>query len=138
MIPGDAENLKPLENGVYQLKKDVINNGMISIEANTVVRLIVDVRDNWIKIYGYKANEELLLADRYLIVYMFDADFQKKKYTREEFDVTFNEFLKPYTGEIPKAKTAKAGATPVKGKAPVKGKPGDNGTPPPPPRGGRK
>lgn len=139
MIPGDAESLKPLEQGTYQIKKDIINNGLISLEANTVVRLVLEVKDSWIKVYAYRAGEDLLVADRYLAIYLFQDDFPNKKFNREDFDKKFNEFLKPFTGEIPKAKAVKAKDAPGpggKGMAPPQGKQGDKGAPPPR-RGGK-
>jgi len=138
IIPGDADSLKPLERGTYQIKKDIINNGIFAIEANTVVRLIVEVKDSWVKVYAYKAGEDLLFADRYLVIYLFEDDFSKKKFNKQEFDQKFDEVLKPFTGEIPKAKTVKAKDAPGdKGMAPPKGKKDDNGAPPPR-RGGKK
>lgn len=86
----EAEKLKVYEsvNGSYQdyiLLVEVDRNDLV-LNKGERVRIIIVSGDEWIKVYAYRANEDLLKSMRFLILQMFNDDFPDKKFDREKFD----------------------------------------------------
>ncbi len=73
--------LKGYETGEYKLKKDVSRDD-IQLKKGDIVKLIVKTGDDSIRIYCYSVKEEILKAERILILYVFEDDF-----TGEIFDI---------------------------------------------------
>jgi type II secretion system-associated lipoprotein len=70
--------LKKLEENVYVLKADA-GEGSRLLRKGDRVKLFVATGKDFIKIYCYPADSDLLKAERTLIVYLFDEDFENKK-----------------------------------------------------------
>lgn len=87
----DVEKLKVYEsaNGIsqdYILLQDVERNNM-TLAKGERVRIIIVTNDEWIKVYAYKASDDILKSVRFLILHMFNDDFPESKFDREKFDV---------------------------------------------------
>jgi len=80
----EQPGLRELENAVYILHEDVEMGG-ISLKKNQEIRLVVNGGDDWIKVYGYPANEDKLRAPRVLIVYLFPEDFKDELFDMDVF-----------------------------------------------------
>ena len=79
-ITDDQSNaIKNLEKNIYVLKEDAGEGNKLIKKAENI-KLYVSTGKNFIKIYCYPANTDLLKAEKTLIVYMFDEDFENKKF----------------------------------------------------------
>lgn len=69
----------------FVLQSDLIR-GNLTFPKDTSVKLIVNIADDWIKIYAYRSDEELLKSNRLLLFYMFRKDFPDEKFSQEYLD----------------------------------------------------
>jgi type II secretion system-associated lipoprotein len=120
MKPEDVNSLKGLEKDRYQMKTDVLNNGMVVLKNGMIIRISVQSSSTWVKVYARKAEDDLLKAERFLLLYMLDEDFKDNTFDRAAFDKKFYELVKVVTGDAPKEKTAAPKDARQKPKAPVK------------------
>ena len=83
----DSEKISlKYQAGEYVLLQDLNRNDII-FPKNSVVKLIVLTGSDWIKIYAYNSGEELLASNRLLLLYLFDGDFPKEKFSQETEEV---------------------------------------------------
>lgn len=92
-IDSEQVSLK-YQAGVYVLLSDVNRNNII-IPKNTPLKLIVLTSDDWIKVYGYNASEEILESNRFLVLYLFAGDFPDEKFSQEYLDAELLKIVKP-------------------------------------------
>jgi type II secretion system-associated lipoprotein len=78
----------------YRLLKDV-ETGNLSIKKGEKVRIVISVGGDWIKVYVYRAEEELLVSRRVLALYLFEDDFPDEKYNPAFFREKLHEVVKP-------------------------------------------
>ena len=83
----DAARIKHHEKRDYVLTQDV-TQGEMTLKKGERVKLYIITGDDNIKVYCYSAQSEFLKANRVLILYLFEDDFNGNR-----FDVkTFNSF----------------------------------------------
>jgi type II secretion system-associated lipoprotein len=107
----DVDSLNKRYSGDYILLQDVTINEL-SLPKGTVVKLIIVGGDEWVKVYAYNAKEDLLLAHRFLILYMFEDDFPDKEFNVDLLDKELANIVKPSTNssdEASQQKTNKRG-----------------------------
>ena len=107
----DVDSLNKRYSGDYILLQDVTINEL-SLPKGTVVKLIIVGGDEWVKVYAYNAKEDLLLANRFLILYMFEDDFPDKEFNVDLLDKELANIVKPSTNssdEASQQKTNKRG-----------------------------
>ncbi|MFC1668807.1 hypothetical protein ACFL20_00320 [Spirochaetota bacterium] len=80
--------IKKLENDSYIVKKHVSIGGL-RLSKNQKIKIIVVGGDEWVKVYGYGYDENVLKAKRVLILYLFESDFKDDIFNL----VTFKEKL---------------------------------------------
>ncbi|MBN2038696.1 MAG: type II secretion system-associated lipoprotein [Spirochaetes bacterium] len=81
----DLLSLKNYEKGVYSLKEDV-GEGKFALKKKEKVKLHFVTGDDFIKAYCYPADVALLKSERTLLVYLFEDDFEKKKFNIEKLN----------------------------------------------------
>lgn len=95
----EADKLRSLERTGdqfidYRLIRDV-EAGNDSIKKGEKVRIVINVSGDWIKVYVYRAEEELLLSRRVLALYLFEDDFPDETYNPGFFREKLYEVVKP-------------------------------------------
>lgn len=78
----------------YILLQDV-KTGDYLIKKGDRVRILITAGGNWIKVYVYRADEDLLLSIRVLALYLFEDDFPDEKYDPVFFQEKLHEVVKP-------------------------------------------
>jgi len=73
------------QTGTYLLLQDITRNG-VTIPKGTEVKLTFVAGDEWIKIYAYDKNEQLLTSKRQLLIYMFEDEFPDEEFKPELVD----------------------------------------------------
>lgn len=81
----NADALKEYEKKIYALKKDVDVEGR-KLKKGDDVKIVVTVGKDWVKVHAFPARENDLKAERILILYLFDDDFDKKKFNAGVFN----------------------------------------------------
>jgi type II secretion system-associated lipoprotein len=89
----DVDLLKEMEKKVYILKKDIDIEGK-KLKKGDSVKIVITAGKEWVKVHAYPARANELKADRLLILYLFDDDFQQKHFNMN----IFNEQLKAVVG----------------------------------------
>ncbi|HON16985.1 MAG TPA: type II secretion system-associated lipoprotein [Spirochaetota bacterium] len=102
----DVDSLNKRYSGDYILLQDVTINEL-SLPKGTVVKLIIVGGDEWVKVYAYNAKEDLLLAHRFLILYMFEDDFPDKEFNVDLLDKELANIVKPSTNSSDEASQQK-------------------------------
>ncbi len=82
---GGVEALKAYENKVYVLKKDIDVGGK-KLKKGEDIRIVVSAGKGWVKVHAFPARENELKADRVLVLYLFDDDFQNNKFNIDFFN----------------------------------------------------
>ncbi len=95
----EAEKLRSYERAGdqfidYILLQD-IEAGNYLIKKGERVRILITAGGSWIKVYVYRADEDLLLSTRVLALYLFEDDFPDKKYDPVLFKEKLHEVVKP-------------------------------------------
>lgn len=95
----EAEKLRSYERAGdqfidYILLQDA-KTGDYLIKKGERVRILITAGGSWIKVYVYKANEDLLLSTRVLALYLFEEDFPDEKYDPVFFKEKLHEVVKP-------------------------------------------
>lgn len=81
--------MKDYEKQYYVLKKDIDVEGK-KLKKGEEVRIVVTAGKEWVKVHAYPARANELKADRVLILYIFDDDFEKKKFNMNFFNEQLN------------------------------------------------
>lgn len=86
----EADKLKVYEsvNGSFQdyiLLEEVDRNDLV-LKKGERVRVIIITDDECVKVYAYRASDDILKSVRFLILHMFNDDFPDGKFNREKFD----------------------------------------------------
>jgi len=89
IMKNDIVQLKDLEKKPYVMLKDVSANNN-SVKKGSQVRLKIATSKEWVKVYAYPANVDELKAELTLILYLFDDDFEGKKFSRDRFQERLN------------------------------------------------
>lgn len=76
----------------YILLQDITVNE-VTLTKGTRVRIVLATGDDWVKVYAYRAEEDLLKSSRTLVLLMFDDEFTDKKFSREKFDQELAKFI---------------------------------------------
>ncbi|MBP7738306.1 MAG: type II secretion system-associated lipoprotein [Spirochaetes bacterium] len=82
---GSVDALKAYEKKVYVLRKDMDVEGK-KLKKGEEVRIVVSAGKEWVKVHAFPARENELKADRVLLLYLFDDDFQNKKFNIDFFN----------------------------------------------------
>jgi len=82
------------QEGIYRMKQDVKVNELV-LKKGEKVKLMVVVEEDAVKAYAYPANVSYLKADRVLILYMFDADFEEGVFDNKYFHSRLMEIVEP-------------------------------------------
>ena len=85
----EIDLIKEKEKKIYILKKDIDIEGK-KLKKGESVRIVIIPAKDWIKVLAYPAKANDLKADRLLILYLFDDDFQLKKFNMNAFDEQLN------------------------------------------------
>jgi len=85
----DIDLLKEKEKKVYILKKDIDIEGK-KLKKGDSVKIFITAGKEWVKVHAYPARANELKADRLLILYLFDDDFQQKHFNMNLFNEQFN------------------------------------------------
>jgi type II secretion system-associated lipoprotein len=91
--------LKAYEKKSYVLKKDIDIEGK-KLKKGDEVRIVVSAGKEWVKVHAYPARANDLKADRILILYLFDDDFDKKKFSMNFFNEQLNTVV-AVRGDVP-------------------------------------
>jgi len=91
----EHELLKQYEATAYTMLKDV-QIAQHVLPKNAKVRLYI-LSGDWIKVYGYRYDEDILHQRRILLLYLFKDDFPKEKFDINFFQEKLYEVVKPLT-----------------------------------------
>ncbi len=100
-----VDALKAYEKKVYILKKDIDVEGK-KLKKGEEVRIVVSAGKDWVKVHAFPARENDLKADRVLVIYLFDDDFENKKFNMDFFNEQLNA-VAAARGESPAIKKKK-------------------------------
>jgi len=89
-----AASLDKYQEGLYRMKQDVKVNDLV-LKKGEKVKLMVVVEEDAVKAYAYPADVAYLKADRVLILYMFDADFEEGVFDNKYFHTRLMEMVEP-------------------------------------------
>jgi type II secretion system-associated lipoprotein len=89
LMKDDILNIKDFEKKQYILKEDA-GEGARSIKKGTRIKLYIMTGDDYIKVYCYPSSTDFLKAERALIIYLFDDDFEKSKFNIAFFENKLN------------------------------------------------
>jgi len=84
--------LKDMETPVYVMKNDVKIEERIHVKRKKV-HIIKTPGDNWIKVYGYPTEIDVLKAERLLLLFMFEDDFKDEKFDVKLFQDKLDEIV---------------------------------------------
>lgn len=94
-VPDEGvEKLEKWEDSRYVLLKD-ITHGDLTLKSGTAVGIITVTGKDWVKIYGYDASVDLLVAERVLLLYLFEDVFPDEKYDETVVQARFAEIARP-------------------------------------------
>lgn len=85
----DIDILKEKEKKIYVLKKDIDIEGK-KLKKGDSVKIVITAGKEWVKVHAYPARANELKADRLLILYLFDDQFQKKQFDMNFFNEQLN------------------------------------------------
>ena len=89
----DGEVLKQFEASAYTMQKDVqIRQDVMS--KNDKVKLQI-LSGDWIKVYAYRYEDDILQQKRMLLLYLFSDDFPNEKFNVDFFREKLYEVVKP-------------------------------------------
>lgn len=92
----DRRAIMDLETGRYVMQTDLTVNAErhAELKKGDEVTLKVLTGSDWIKIYGYNAAIDPLLAPQVLLLYMFSTDFPNEKFSMPFFQDAFDRTIK--------------------------------------------
>jgi type II secretion system-associated lipoprotein len=99
--------------GEYVLLDDINRNNIV-FSKGSIVKLLVVTGDDWVKIYAYNSNEELLSSKRFLLLYLFEDDFPDEKFNQEFLDAELLKAVRPKGSAEQSPKESKGSTKKVK------------------------
>ncbi|MFH0975793.1 MAG: type II secretion system-associated lipoprotein [Spirochaetota bacterium] len=81
----DIPNIKDFEKREYILKDDA-GDGVRFLKKGTRIKLLIQTSDESVKVYCYPAGMDFVKAERTLILYMFEDDFEKSRFKMQVFE----------------------------------------------------
>ena len=81
------------ESAVYVTLTDIQAADKV-LPRGTKIKLKMRFDKDWVKVYGYKADVDELLAGQVLILYLFDDSFEDEKFSLERFKYMLFEKIK--------------------------------------------
>ncbi len=81
---GNVDALKAYEKKIYVMKKDIDIEGK-KLKKGDDVRIVITAGKEWVKVHAFPARANDLKADRLLILYLFDDDFERRKFNMNFF-----------------------------------------------------
>lgn len=93
----DKLTLTELEGKSYTLEKDVeyTTNQNKSLKKGDKIKLYIITGDNYIKVYGYPADVSFVKAERSLLLYLFEEDFENNIFNISVFEEKLYHIVKP-------------------------------------------
>ena len=91
----EGELLKQYEIPAYIMQQDV-RIGQYVMPKNAKVNLFI-LSGDWIKVYAYRYEDDILQQKRMLLLYLFQDDFPKEKFDIDVFQEKLYEVVKPVT-----------------------------------------
>lgn len=85
--------LKEYETATYITITD-ISAGNKSLKKGIKIKINLLIDKSWIKVYGYPAEVDELVADKVLMLYLFSDNFKDEKFNKELFDKQLFEKIK--------------------------------------------
>lgn len=82
------------QTGEFVLLEDINRNNLV-FGKGSIVKLLVVTGDDWVKIYAYNSNEELLSSVRFLLLYLFEDDFPDEEFNQEFLDAELMKIVRP-------------------------------------------
>ncbi len=86
--------LNDYQNFLYKTKQEITASNKTLAKGNKI-KIIIKVSSDWVKVYGYNANTDILKSERILILYLFKEDFPKGQFSKKYFNTQLNKLLKP-------------------------------------------
>jgi type II secretion system-associated lipoprotein len=84
-VPGkDIKALDEREKKIYVLKSELEVGGK-KLKKGDEVRIKITTGSDWIKVHAYPARTDELKAEYLLLLYVFEDDFNEKKYNADYF-----------------------------------------------------
>ena len=77
--------VKKYEENTYKLKTSISNNKR-TIPSETKVKIKINFSDDWIKVYVYREDEDILKSERILLVYLFSDEFKEEEFDIKQFE----------------------------------------------------
>ncbi len=91
---GDSDSIRlKYQDRDFILLSDLVRNNA-TIPEGSSVRLVAVTADEWIKIYAYRSEEELLKSNRLLLLYMFKKDFPEERFSQERLDKEISKIVR--------------------------------------------
>lgn len=91
----DSESITlKYQAGEYVLLEDINRNNVI-FSKGSIVKLLVVTGDEWVKIYAYNSDEELLSSTRFLLLYLFEGDFPDEEFSQDVLDAELLKVVRP-------------------------------------------
>jgi type II secretion system-associated lipoprotein len=81
----DVPNIKEFEKKEYILKEDT-GEGIRFLKKGSRVKLLIQTSDESVKVYCYPAGMDFVKAERTLILYVFEDDFEKSRFKMSVFE----------------------------------------------------
>ena len=95
-IKDDEVNLlKTYETKEYKLKIDV-SKDEVQLKKGDKVKLMVKTGDESIKVYCLSSKDDFLKAERILILYVFQDDFNDERFDIGVFETKLYETVEPF------------------------------------------
>jgi type II secretion system-associated lipoprotein len=80
----EEPKVKEFEKGEYSLLQDA-GEGDRFIKKGEKVKLYIIIGDNYIKVFCYSSKIDFVKAQRALLLYVFEEDFEKSKFSLDYF-----------------------------------------------------
>ncbi len=87
------EALKVYEPYTYTLKDDIAVNGTVRLKKGTDVKIYLIGTEDFVKVYAYPVEHSFLKSRRSLLIYVFEDDFENKKYTETQFEEKMSKII---------------------------------------------
>ena len=96
----DEARLRELERQTYVLLKGAEAGGK-SLKKGEEVKILISSGKEWVKVHAYPARADLLKTDRFLILYLFDEEFNQKQFEMKFFEERLKTVVLPKGTPLP-------------------------------------